>query len=51
MLGGIVPFESEGMGIAIGCIRDGDHLVQVLRETGELRKVGVGHRAGWLAAM
>ena len=25
--------------------------MQVLRETGELGKVGVGHGAGWLAAM
>ena len=49
--GGIVPFQGEGVGIAIGCVRDGDHLVKVLRETGELGKVRVGHGAGGLAAM
>jgi hypothetical protein len=47
----VVPFQSEGMWVAIGGVRDGDHLVQICGQAGEFGEIGFGHSAGGLTAM
>ena len=51
VLSGVLPFEGEGVRISIGRIGDGDHLVQILGDAGELGKILFGYGAGGFAVM
>jgi hypothetical protein len=47
----IVPIENKWMWVAIGGVRDCDHLVQIRREACEFRQIGFGHGAGGFAVV
>ena len=51
MLGFVVPLEGEGVGVAIDGVGDGDHLVEIRGEAGELGQIGLVHGAGGFAVM
>ena len=51
VLGGIVPFESEGVDVAVGGVGYRDHLVQVGWDADELWQVGLIHGTGGFAVM
>lgn len=50
-MGFVVPGEREGMGVAIDGVGDGDHLVEIGGQAGELGEIGFGHRTGGLAVV
>lgn len=51
MLRLVVPFEGKGVGVTVYGVGDGDHLMEICGEAGELGEVGLGHGAGGLAVV